>query len=116
MPDQIAAPPNNAQTKIKLIDFIEDAPDLWFSMAEVLFSTAKVADEKQKFSYLLQSLNIHQIEKIQTIIQAHGTNEKPYTDAKAKLLEVYGITEEKNCVSCLIQMYQFLKKLNPPKY
>lgn len=84
-----------SQPKIRIIDFTEDAPDLWFATADVLFATAGIVDEKQKFSYLLQSLNIHQIEKIQTIVHTHGTNITPYSEVKKKLSEVYGITEEK---------------------
>lgn len=56
----------------------------------------------QKFAYLLQSLKMQRVERIRAIVEEPGLT--PDTTAKAKLLDVYGETPEKNVVILLNQM------------
>lgn len=79
--------------KLKLSDFTEESPDLWFKMAEVLFPAFAVETEVQKFAYLLQCLKMQQMERIRSIIENPG--DAPYSTAKTKLLDVYGESPER---------------------
>ena len=81
--------------KLRLTEFSESSPELWFLAAEAIFRSHQVAadDGATRFSYLLQSLEMRHIEHIATIIQ--GNSATQYSDAKEKLLSAYGDTEEK---------------------
>ena len=63
-------------------------------------------DEPTRYSYLLQSLQMPQLERIKSIIEAGDTIATPYTEAKTKLLDVYGETEEKK-IQKLLNSTQF---------
>lgn len=43
--------------KLKLNDFIEESPDVWFKMAKILFTPFGVETEIQKSAYLWQSVS-----------------------------------------------------------
>jgi hypothetical protein len=86
--------------KIKISEFSEGNPSLWFMTAETIFAANEVVTEKDRFAFLLQSLNMEQAEKIKLIIEAsQAANEAqrenaPYSAAKRVLLIQFGDSEE----------------------
>lgn len=80
-------------TKLKLVEFAEKDPELWFLTTEALFRTNKIEEQDIKFSYLLQSLRLEQLERIKHIIEAGAAQVNPYDAAKKKLLDAYAETE-----------------------
>lgn len=87
--------------KVKLQPFAVGNPSLWFATTELIFAGSNITTESERFYMLLQALDMSQIERIQTIVEAaskeqgtEGSEVKPYTDAKTVLLWEYGDNEE----------------------
>ena len=92
--------------KLRLVEFSKAAPEVWLSTAEAIFHANGIMDELTRYSYLLHSLQKPQLERIKSIIEAGDTIAVPYTEAKMKLLDVYGETEEKK-IQKLLNSTQF---------
>lgn len=87
--------------KIRIHEFSTSNPSLWFLTAESLFRVNEIKDESEKFGYLLQSLNMDHLEKIQRVVEDAETLEngvskelQPYTKSKQLLLKHYNDSEE----------------------
>ncbi len=76
-------------TKFSLPSFaIKDDPDTWFGVADQIFAAQQVLTEYEKFGFLLQSLSHQDISYIKDIVGSDSINK--YTDAKQRLVAVYG--------------------------
>lgn len=71
----------------------ETAPELWFATSEPMFETNATADEKVKFSQILQCLNMGHLQRIRSIVTNSKDAIMPYTDVK-KLLNFTLIAEK----------------------
>lgn len=58
-----------AIAKIRLAEFNEKSPELWFSTAEALFRSNKINDQNSRFPRLLQSLQVEHLARIESVIK-----------------------------------------------
>lgn len=85
----------NRQHELKVNPFYPNDPSLWFKTTELLFSTYGVNTQKSKLACLIQSLDMDQVTKIQTVIDRVNQIPDPYEQAKNLLLSSYGDTDAK---------------------
>lgn len=81
--------------KLRIVEFSDTSPELWFATAEALFEANSITDEKGKYSHLLQCLNMSHAERIRSIIIDSKNLNTPYTEAKKQLMEAFGDSEER---------------------
>jgi hypothetical protein len=74
VPDLTSVKKVKMSKNIKISEFATTNPNLWFLTAETIFAANEVSSEAEKFSYLLQCLQMEQLEKIQNIIE----NSRPH--------------------------------------
>lgn len=86
---------NNGLIKLRLVEFSETSPELWFMTTETLFRTHNIAGETHKFAYLIQSIKVPQLERIKSVIEAGEAEQEPYNAAKVKLMDAFGETESR---------------------
>ena len=86
-----ATPGVNAVT-VKLPDFYENDPEMWFVRAECQFRTKRIVDDTTKFDHIVQSLSEKVARRVRRLILYPPATDK-VTALKAGLMTAYGRTQ-----------------------
>ena len=84
----MTTPGANAVT-VKLPDFYENDPEMWFVRAECQFRTKRIVDDTTKFDHIVQSLSEKVARRVRRLILYPPATDK-VTALKAGLMTAYG--------------------------
>ena len=83
-----ATPAVNA-TSVKLPQFWQGNPEVWFTQVESVFSTRSITVQKTKFDYVIQALDNYTADRVQATI-LHPPEDTPYDAIKKALIKAFG--------------------------
>lgn len=85
------------EKRVSLPDFDDQDPELWFEIADTIFSANEIDSEKKKVAAVLEKLKSKQYQLVRDIITSNDAaiKEAPYTQVKRKLIQVLGESKEK---------------------
>ena len=86
------APAVNA-TSVKLPQFWQGNPEVWFAQTESVFATRNITVDKTKFDYVVQALDNFTADRVQAII-LHPPAEERYAAIKEALIKSFGTSQE----------------------
>ena len=87
-----AAPTVNA-TSVKLPQFWQGNPEVWFAQVESVFNTRKITTQKTKFDYVIQALDNFTADRVQGIVLS-PPDTTPYDAIKKALVKAFGKSQE----------------------
>lgn len=92
-PSRSEPQPEIEKISMKLPEFWEDAPDVWFAQAEAEFEISKIIRERTKYSYLLGALPKQILVKVIDVLKKPDVD-NPYTSLKHHILNRVTQSEE----------------------
>lgn len=95
------APDTEAVSLVKLPQFWEENPALWFLQIEALFGAYKIKSEAGRFQALVGQLPYQVLTQIAGSVQSPGP--VPYTSTKEKLIAIYSQSQERRILRLLEQ-------------
>ena len=80
-------------TLVKLPQFWQGNPQVWFALVESVFSTRNITVQKTKFDYVIQALNNFTADQVQNIV-LHPLEDTPYDAIKKALIKAFGKSQD----------------------
>ena len=79
-------------TSVKLPQFWQGNPEVWFAQTESVFATRNITTEKTKFDYVLQALDNFTADRVQAIVLHPPID--PYQALKKALIKAFGKSQD----------------------
>ena len=80
-------------TSVKLPQFWQGNPEVWFAQVESVFNTRNITTQKTKFDYVIQALDNFTADRVQAIL-LNPPEATPYDAIKKALIKAFGKSQE----------------------
>ena len=87
-----AAPAVNAAA-VKLPQFWQGNPEVWFAQVESVFTTRNITTQKTKFDYVIQALDNFTADRVQAIV-LNPPQDTQYDAIKKALIKAFGKSQD----------------------
>ena len=87
-----AAPAVNAAS-VKLPQFWQGNPEVWFAQVESVFTTRNIPTQKTKFDYVIQALDNFTADRVQAIV-LNPPQDTQYDAIKKALIKAFGKSQD----------------------